>query len=260
MHADAMRIGDADDGFGQGMAGAIVLHVLLFAAIVAAAWGHLHAVSMGEKDEVKGAISAQMVSAIPLPTKVPPVDHQVLAPEEASVAPAPPPKEATAPPPRPTDVQVKAKTVPAKAAPVPTPVPPKHPQPTPDTAKAKYGDAAAQLAQSTTPVGTGAATATILDKTAGQRYSYYAGIISRAVASKWYKGEADPRASLDRAVTLLFDVGTDGTPENIRMETRSGSITLDESAMHAMQRIDTFGPSPFGHDITIEFKFIYTAQ
>jgi len=264
MHATSLISEEQQDRFGQGMAVAVVLHLLLFGVIAALSlWGKSHFDSMGEKADLKGAISAQMVTAIPLPSKVQPVEKQVLAPEEASEAPAPPPKEETQPPPKPTDIEIKAKEPPKKAvktAPVETPAPPRHPQPTPVTPKANTGEAAAQLAMSTTPVGNGSATATILDKTAGQRFSYYAGIISRKVAQNWYKQEADPRASLDRAVTLLFDVGTDGTPMNVRVETRSGSVSLDQSALHAMQRIDNFGPSPFPHDITIEFKFVYTAQ
>lgn len=263
MPANALWSDEQDDRFGQGVAGAVVLHVLLVGAIAALSiWGHFHHDTIGENADVSGAIQASMVSAIPLPSHVPPVPDQVLAPEEASVAPAPPPKEATQPPPKPTDIEIKAKTPekkPLKAAPVAQPAPPKHPQPTPDIPKAQTGEAAAQLAASTTPVGNGAATATILDKTAGQRYSYYAGIVSRTVARNWYKGEADPRASLGRSVTLLFEVGTDGTPQNVRVETRSGSPTLDESAMHALQRIDNFGVSPFGHSIMIEFKFIYSS-
>jgi protein TonB len=261
MHANVLNSEEQNDRFGQGMAGAIVLHVLLVAAIAGfAVWGHFHDTSVGETADVQGAIQASMVSAIPLPTKAQPVAQQVLAPEDTSAAAAPPPKEATAPPPKPTDVQIKAKTEkPTKVAPVQQPTPQKHPQPTPDTTKAQMGQEATQLAQSTTPVGSGSATATILDKVAGQRYSYYAGIISRKVAGSWYKGEADPRASLDRTATVLFDVDTDGTPENIRIEVRSGSPTLDQSALRAVQRISSFGVSPMGHTITVEFKFLYAA-
>lgn len=262
MHANVLTAPE-DDRFGQGMAVALGLHALLLAAIVGfSLWHRSHTViDAGEDASLKGAISASMVSAIPLPSKVPPVEKQVLASEDTSVAPVPP-KEETIPPPKPTDVLVKAKTTPPKVAPKTAPVeteaPPKHPQPVAPTTKADYGNAASQLQTSTTPVGTSTASATILDKTMGQRFSYYGGIISRTVASKWYKGEADPRASADRAVTILFDVGVDGTPDNIRFETRSGSPTLDQSAMRAMQRIDApFGPNPFGKTITIEFKFIY---
>jgi TonB family protein len=68
---------------------------------------------------------------------------------------------------------------------------------------------------------------------------------------------ADPRASMGKSVKLSFDINRDGTPSNIRVETSSGSPSLDLSAMHALQRIDTFGPLPTGNKQTIEDTFTY---
>jgi protein TonB len=259
MHANALMSEEQDDGFGGGMAGALVLHVILIAALIAyGVWGHFHHDRWGGDVSTAGAISASMVSAIPLPQKAPPVEHEVLAPEVTSPAPVVP-KEATVAPPKPTDILVKAKTPEkAKVAPVETPPPPKHAQPTPDIPKAQTGQVATQLASSVTPVGTGSATATILDRTFGARFAYYVGIVSRKVGQNWYKGEADPRSSVGRKVTLVFDIDRDGTPTNIRVETSSGSPTLDLSARRALQRIDTFGPLPDGRQsITVEDTFDY---
>ncbi|MFC6644486.1 energy transducer TonB [Granulicella cerasi] len=266
MHVNEQLSHDSgDDRFRQGMIVAVVLHAALLGGIAAwGIWGHFkkHEEWGADKAEL-GAIQASMVSAIPLPTKAPPVKDQVLAPEETSPAPKPPPKEATAPPPKPTDVLIKAKEPkpqPKKVAPVETPAPPKHPQPTPPqpTNKATNAQSAVQLASSTTPVGNGTATATILDRTFGARYAYYVGIVSRKVGENWYKGEADPRSSTGRQVTMVFDIDRDGTPSNIRVETSSGSPSLDLSAKRALQRIDTFGPLPDGRDsITVEDTFVY---
>jgi len=251
---------ERDERFGGGIAGSVALHLLLLGVLVAVAiWGHSRSTPWGESSTQAGAIEASMVASIPLPTHTPPVKDQVLAPEDTSPAPVPPPKEATQPPPKDTDILVKARTTPTKVAPIPHEAPPKHPQPTPDTPKAQTGQEAMQLASSTTAVGSGSATATILDKTFGNRYAYYVGIVSRKVAANWFKGEADPRASVGRKVTLLFDIARDGTPENVRIETRSGSITLDNSAMHALQRIDGFGPLPLGDKITVEDTFEYNS-
>jgi protein TonB len=239
------------------------MHVL--AAGLLLGWGLLHRDHVnewGDRVAQQGAVQASMVSAIPLPQKVPPVKDNVLTPDQPSVAPVTPPKEATAPPPKPTDVLVKAKTpewTQPKVAPREALTPPKHPQPTPDTPKAQTGQAATQIAQSVSQVKNGLASATIEDKTFGLRYAYYRDIIARTVANNWFTGEADPRASNGKQVTLVFDVERDGTIENVRTAQRSGSPSLDTSALRALQRIDTgFGPLPGPADhVTVEYTFEY---
>jgi protein TonB len=165
-------------------------------------------------------------------------------------------------PPKPTDVLIKAKPPEkvVKTAPVETPPPPKHAQPTPDTTKATTGQVAAQLASSTVQVANGTATATIDDRAFGSRYAYYGNVVSRTVARNWYTAEADPRSSQGKKVTLVFDIARDGTPSNVRVEIRSGSASLDSSAVHALQRVDTFGPLPSGESLTVEFTFVYQQQ
>ena len=85
-------------------------------------------------------------------------------------------------------------------------------------------------------------------------------IVSRIVAQNWYTQEADPHSSQGKSVTLLFDIQRDGTPTNVRLETRSGSPSLDTSALHALQRVDGFGPLPAGDHVTVEYKFDYHQQ
>ena len=245
-----------EDRIGTGVAGAVALHALLAASLIAAAYfTHTSSDHWGEKASQAGAIQASMVSAIPLPSKVKPVENSVLAPDLASPAPVPPPKAAAIPPPRDTDVLIKAKTPPAKTAPVPAAAPPKHPQPVPDTAKAQSGQSATQLPQSVTQTKNGDAAATIEDKAFGARYAYYRDIVSRTVSQNWYSSEADPRASQGRHVVLLMEIDRDGAPSNVRVETRSGSPSLDSSALRAIQRIETFGPLPAGDHVTVELSF-----
>jgi protein TonB len=247
------------DRLAGGFAGAVALHLALVGALVAAAYlGVSHHETWGDKASQQGAIQASMVSAIPLPQKAPPVKDNVLVPDEVSPAPAPPPKAATQPPPKDTDVLIKAKTQPTKTAPVAAAAPPKHPQPTPDTPKAQTGQAASMLAQSVTQTKNGDASATIEDKAFGDRYAYYRDIISRTVTQNWYTAEADPRTSQGKHVTLTVDILRDGTTSNMRIVSKSGSPTLDTSALRALQRVDTFGPLPNGADhITVQFSFDY---
>jgi periplasmic protein TonB len=247
------------DRFGSGMVRAILLHVLIAAVIIGLAiWAPEHQQHWGENASSVGAIQASMVSAIPLPSKVAPVKDSVLASDNVTPAPKPPPKEATQPPPQPTDILVKEKTPEkAKTAPAPEETPPKHPQPTPPTPKAATGDAATQLPESITQVKNGTAAATVQDRTFGNRYAYYVQIVSRTVAQNWYTQEADPQQSQGKRATVVFDINRDGTPTNVRIETKSGSQSLDASAIHAIERVDGFGPLPAGDHITVEYTFDY---
>lgn len=248
-----------DDRFGSGLAGAIGLHIAIAAALIALAIFHpFNNERWGENAAQAGSIQASMVSAIPLPQKVPPVPNNVLTPEDASIAPQPPPKEATVPPPLPTDVLVKAKTPPkAKTAPTVTPTPPKHPQPTPITPKATTGEAAAQIPESINQVQNGTSSLTVQNKTFGDRYAYYLEIVGRKISQNWLTQEADPGSSIGRHVVVIFDIERDGSPANVRVLTPSGSPSLDTSALHALQRIDSFGPLPAGNSITVEDTFDY---
>lgn len=249
---------EQDDKFGSGIAGAIALHLLLAAIFIGVAlFAHTSASHWGENASSVGAIQASMVSAIPLPQKFKPVDKSVLAPDNVSPAPVPPPKEAAAPPPRETDILVKSKLQPKKVAPILTPAPPKHPQPAPPSPKAATGESATQLPQSTTQLKNGTATATVQDRTFGNRYAYYVQIVSQKVAQNWYTAEADSHASQGKHTTIVFDIERDGTPANVRILDKSGSPSLDTSALRALQRVDGFGPLPAGNQITVEYTFDY---
>ncbi len=247
------------DRFGSGFARAIGVHILIAGFFVALAWFVPQRTQhWGENASSVGAIQASMVSAIPLPTNIPPVQKSVLASENVTPTPKPPPKEATQPPPKPTDLLIKApEKTPPKVAPVEHPTPPKHPQPTPPTPKAASGDAATQLPQSVNQLKNGTATATVQDRTFGLRYAYYLRIVGQIVAQNWYTQEADPTSSVGKRVTVLFDINRDGVPQNIRIETKSGSPSLDASALHAIQRSESFGPLPAGDHITVEYAFDY---
>jgi periplasmic protein TonB len=247
------------DRFGSGLVRAVLLHILIAAAIIALAlYAPEHQQHWGENASSVGAIQASMVSAIPLPSNVAPVKNSVLASDNVTPAPKPPPKEATQPPPKDTDVLVKEKQPEkTKTADTTAEQPPKHPQPTPPTPKAATGDNATQLPESITQLKNGTASATVQDRTFGNRYAYYVQIVSRTVAQNWFSQEADPKDSLGKHVTIMFDINRDGTPENVRIETKSGSPSLDASALHAIERVDGFGPLPAGDHITVEYTFDY---
>jgi protein TonB len=247
-----MREG-AYDRFGGGMAAAVVLHVLIAAAIVAAAWvAPFHMDHFGGDQSSEGAIQASMVDALPLPPKAAPVKDQVLAQPNVTEAPATPPKEAAAP--KDTDILVRGKPA-TKTAPVETPVPPKHAQPTPATTKATSGASATQIPQSIQQNKNGSAALTVQDHVFGQRYAYYFDAVQRIILQNWQVQEAGP-GTVGKQVKLIFDINADGVPQNVRVEVSSGSPSLDASAVHALQRVDSFGPLPMGSKTTVEDTFI----
>jgi protein TonB len=249
-----------DDHFGGSFARSLVLHAIVAGSIVGLAYFHFRGAEWGEQAATAGAIQATMVSSLPLPPKQRELDTGVLTSEAPSPAPVTA-KEKTEPPPKPDEVPIPEKQVkPVKPAERPMPIPPKHPQPAPpQPTKAVTGETAGiRIPQSTIELKNGTASMTVQDRTFGARFAYYVNIVNRTVAQNWYTQEADPRGSAGRSVTVLFDINRDGTPSNPRIETRSGSPSLDQSAMRAVQRVEGFGPLPAGDHITVEYTFHYT--
>ena len=63
-----------------------------------------------------------------------------------------------------------------------------------------------------------------------------------------------------KRVYIDFEISRSGAPQNIRVEQSSGIPSLDQSAVRALQRIDTFGPLPSdysGSKVSVEFWFDY---
>jgi protein TonB len=249
----------ADDNLRKNFVGSLVLHLFMAAAIGALAYFHNRGHNWGENAANAGAIQATMVSSLPLPPKQRELDTGVLTSENPSPAPLISP-EKTEPPPEPHEVTLPEKAKPPKVAEKPTPAPPKHPQPTPpQPTKAATGETAGiRIPQSTLELKNGTASAMVQDRTFGSRFAYYVNIVNRTVAQNWYTQEADPRASVGKSVTVLFDIDRAGAPSNPRLETRSGSPSLDQSALRAVQRVEGFGPLPAGDHITVEYTFHYT--
>ena len=94
----------------------------------------------------------------------------------------------------------------------------------------------------------------------GSRYAWYVQAVQRKVAENWLKTEVDTRITEASRVYLTFDIARDGHPSNIQMEQESNVPSLNQSALRALQRIDTFGPLPpdySGSKVSVEFWFDY---
>jgi protein TonB len=97
----------------------------------------------------------------------------------------------------------------------------------------------------------------------GTRYAWYVRVIQQKVQDNWLKYEVDPRIADAHRVYLTFDVTRDGQPKNVQVEQSSGVPSLDQSAVRALQRIDTFGPLPSdysGSKISVEWWFDYNKK
>ena len=97
----------------------------------------------------------------------------------------------------------------------------------------------------------------------GNKYSWYVKVIQQKVSENWLKYEIDPRISAANRVYVTFDVARDGSPRNVQVEQSSGVPSLDQSAVRALQRIDTFGPLPSdysGNKVSVEFWFDYNRK
>jgi len=88
----------------------------------------------------------------------------------------------------------------------------------------------------------------------GSRYGWYVQVVNNKVSNNWYTTEIGAGAAGHR-VYILFDIERDGSPTNVRLEQSSGIPALDQSAIRAIQRIDTFGPPPSGNKVSVEFWF-----
>jgi len=97
----------------------------------------------------------------------------------------------------------------------------------------------------------------------GTKYAWYVRVIQQKVSENWLKYEVDPRITSAERVYITFDVARDGNPTNIQIEQSSNVPSLDNSALYALRRIDTFGPLPSdypGSKISVEFWFDYSRK
>lgn len=94
----------------------------------------------------------------------------------------------------------------------------------------------------------------------GTAYAWYVRVVQQKVSENWLKYEVDPNIHQANRVYVMFDINRSGQPGNVQIEQSSGVPSLDQSAVRAIQRIDTFGPLPpdyAGSKVTVEFWFDY---
>jgi periplasmic protein TonB len=91
----------------------------------------------------------------------------------------------------------------------------------------------------------------------GGKYGWYVDGVKRRVQQNWLTYEIDPRIKAPHRAYIEFDITRDGSPANVHLAQSSGVPSLDQSAMRAIQRIDSFGKLPEGNSVTVDFWFDY---
>ena len=243
---------DQPDRIGSPFAQSFLLHGAIVGALIGYAYVHnmLHGAEWGANAFQQGAIQATLVStaSLPLPQDHPPTDN-VLATETPSVAPALE-QQKTEPLPLPEAIPIPEKQAPVKQQPKPLPkAPPQHQPPPKLQNKANYGEAApANVPRSTASNNAANSPNAVTGGDFGSRFGWYVDVIKRKVAQDWYLQEVDPSTPAGATVYVQFTVSRDGSPGSVSLATPSSSPTLNSSCLHAVQRVDTFGPLPAGYN------------
>jgi protein TonB len=246
--SEEIERGLAADPIAAPAVGSVVLHGALFGSILlyAVINGFFHHNFWGSPGP-GSAIQVSLTSAaIPLPSDQPKTDN-VLTTETPSKAPAPPaPKaketvdETAIPIPGKEQKPQKEKPVP------PQPKTPPKQQPKPVENKAQFGEQAGQKLSRSTMAQPSAADqpVSVSNGDFGSRFPWYVEGIKRKVSQNWLRGQVDPRTPKGATVQIYFKVNRQGAPSSFKINTASGSPTLDRSCLLATQRVDTFGDLP----------------
>ncbi len=259
MQADA-EIFFEHAGLGKPLAWSVGLHlaftglVILFGVILpgrnGGTWG-----AGGGGD----AIGVSLVSTIPLPAS--PVQTQnVLANDSKGLTKSKPQEKQNEPdaipiPDKSTKVKPKPVTTASKAKP--------QPQPEEETNEVPFGQGGPVSGPYGTFSASGAKGGFGFQGGGGDfgtTYAWYVRVVQQKVSENWLKYEIDPSIHSANRVYVQFDINHSGQPTGVHIEQSSGVPSLDQSAVRAIQRIDTFGPLPAGYSgnkVTVEFWFDY---
>jgi protein TonB len=249
------------DRWGRNLAWSVGLHIAVAGSIVLYA-----VVAHGGSGSTWGAggggdaMGVTLVSSVPLPAN--PVQTQnILANESKGLAQSPPKAEEKAPEASP----IPDKNSKAKTKPVPSENHQKaKPQPEEEASNVvPFGEGGPVSG----PYGTfnaggakGGFGFTGGGGDFGSRYAWYVRVVQQKVSENWLKYEVDPNITDARRVYVTFDIMRDGHPAHVQVEQSSGVPSLDQSAVRALQRIDTFGPLPPDYaenKVSVEFWFDY---
>ena len=247
--------------WGRNLAWSAALHLGFSLAVLVYAWvGGVHHGSSWGAGGGGSAMGVTLVSNIPLPAN--PVETKnVLATESKGVSQSKPQTHVE----EPEAIPIPEKSAPKKPAPQPTaserkPRPQAVEEPSNVVPFGEGGPVSGPYAMFSTAGTKGGFSFTGGGGDFGARYAWYVRVVNQKVSENWLKYEIDPRIRDANRVYLTFDIDRGGRPQHVAVEQSSGVPSLDQSAMRALQRIDTFGPLPAdypGSRVSVEFWFDY---
>jgi protein TonB len=82
----------------------------------------------------------------------------------------------------------------------------------------------------------------------GFRFPYYVAIIQRKTQENWLKQEVDPSTPGGAKAYIYFTISREGAPSDVKVGESSGSASLDQSCLRAVQRVDSYGPLPAAYN------------
>jgi len=92
----------------------------------------------------------------------------------------------------------------------------------------------------------------------GARYSWYVEAVQRRISGNWLQSTIDPALQFAPRVVVEFQIFRDGGARNIQITHSSGNISVDRSALRAVQDSIPFPNLPgdyAGSYVTVEFWF-----
>jgi protein TonB len=236
-------------GFHIAVTGVILFYSLVFKGSSGEGWG-----AGGGGD----AIGVTLVSSVPLPSTAA-QNQNVLANESKGITKSEPKVEEK----EPDAIEIQGKNSKVKPTKPPTSTKAKSEPPPEDTNQAAFGEGGPVSGPYGSFAAGGAKGGFGVSGGGGDfgtRYGWYVEIIQRKVSENWLKYEVDPGINNAQRVYITFEIVRDGHPEHVKVEQSSGVPSLDQSAVRALQRIDTFGPLPsdyHGDKISVEYWFDY---
>jgi len=235
--------------------GSAVLHAAFFGGVLlyAAVIGSLHGESWGGSGSGGDAMSVTLVSRAAVPLPPPSEESQnIVATESKGLS------ESEKRPPEKAEVALPAHDT-AKPEPQRKIVPQKPPPPN-QVPFGQGGPVSGPYGVFNANGAKGGLSLTGGGGDFGSRYGWYVDVVRRKVSENWLKYEVDPSISSARRVYITFEITRSGEPTNIQLSQSSGIPSLDQSAVRALQRIDTFGSLPpdyAGSRVAVEFWFDY---
>ncbi len=263
MHATADILIERESWRGP-LGWSVALHLLLFGGIIiyGVFFGGAHGENWGGTTSGGGAMSATLVSSIPLPASQVETEN-IIANESKGLSQTLPKPKVEEPEVIPIpEKESKRKPPPKKQASVQQPTRPVEPEPEPSNVVpfGQGGPVSGPYGTFSTPNAKGGFGFTGTGGDFGSRFAWYVDAVRRKVSENWLKYEVDPSIREARRVYLTFEITRSGQPTNVQVEQSSGVPSLDISAVRAIQRIDTFGPLPNeypGSKVSVEFWFDY---